>query len=231
MKIKFFTIPNMLTLCNLLCGTAAVVVTLSHGELSLAFYLLIASAIFDFGDGFAAKMLGSYSEMGKQLDSLADVISFGLAPSVILYTMMVGEGFEYLSVVAFAIVACSALRLGKFNIDDSQSTEFCGLPTPANAMFFAALGYLYYNGDTALSPWTCAVLAIFMSSMLISPVRMFSLKFKSWALKDNKLQYSFIALSFIALVVLQVMAIPLIVLAYIAVSVFKGVVAWRVNKK
>lgn len=227
MNIKFFTIPNILTLCNLLCGTAAVVVTLSHGELSLAFYLLIASAIFDFGDGFAAKMLGSYSEMGKQLDSLADVISFGLAPSVILYTMMVGEGFEYLSVVAFAIVACSALRLGKFNIDDSQSTEFCGLPTPANAMFFAASGYLYYNGGFAPSPWVCAAFAIFMSAMLISPVRMFSLKFKSRALKDNKLQYSFIVVSVIALAVLQVMAIPLIVLAYIGVSVVKHVTACR----
>ena len=136
MKIKLFTIPNLLTLSNLFCGSVAVVSALVWGDLKLAFGLMVLAAVFDFFDGFAARLLNQSSPIGLQLDSLADDISFGLAPAAIMYSLyqwMPGiwlpEGYPGL--VVFVFTACAALRLAKFNIDDTQRTEFCGLPSPA----------------------------------------------------------------------------------------------------
>ena len=135
MKIKLFTLPNILTLCNLLCGAAAAVAALRFDNLQWPLLFIVAAAVFDFLDGFAARLFKSYSPLGKELDSLADCVSFGFAPSAILlniYETSGGEGpWGYL---VFILAAFSALRLAKFNIDENQSTQFIGMPTPAAAL-------------------------------------------------------------------------------------------------
>lgn len=227
MKIKLFTIPNLLTLANLFCGSLAVVSALMCGDLKLSFWLIILAAVFDFFDGFAARLLNSTSAIGAELDSLADVISFGLAPSAVLFVMfaelpafwqwsdaVVGSA-QY---VVFIVVAFSALRLAKFNVDTTQHAEFCGLPTPANAMFFASLGFLYATGEIVVFKEMLLLSSIIMSFIMISPIRMFALKFDGFGWKSNQLRYIFILLSAILVVVLQYFSIPIVILMYIIIS-------------
>ena len=163
MNIRLFTIPNCVTLCNLLCGSAAAVMALVHHNLPAAFALVIAAAVFDFLDGFSARLLKSYSGIGVELDSLADMVSFGFAPAAILFTLFgTSESrWEWSETaraagawVPFLITAFSALRLAKFNVDDSQHTEFQGFTTTANAMFCASLGWLSAEGEITLSAET-----------------------------------------------------------------------------
>ena len=133
MKLRLFTFPNILTLCNLLSGCAAVIFALCINDLELAFWCVLVAAVFDFLDGFFARLLEISSPVGKELDSLADMISFGLAPASILYSIYVATGGDELSgFVVFILVAFSALRLAKFNLDERQTSEFIGLPTPAS---------------------------------------------------------------------------------------------------
>ncbi len=150
MKIRLFTIPNLLTLASLLCGSFAVVSALVYGDLALAFWLTIAAGVFDYSDGFVARLLKCPSAIGVQLDSLSDMVSFGFAPSAVLFVLwnnsLPADAEAWLryggSALCFAVAAFSALRLAKFNIDETQHTEFCGLPTPANALFFVSLGWI-----------------------------------------------------------------------------------------
>ncbi len=227
MKIKLFTIPNALTLMNLLCGSFAVVAALAYENLMLAFWLIIAAAVFDFFDGFVARLLHQPSAIGVQLDSLADDISFGFAPSAILFVMFAESPslFEWSQCATtvggyalFVVAAFSALRLAKFNIDDTQHTEFCGLPVPANAMFLASLGMLSQMQMLSLPQEEILVIAFIMSYLLISPVRMFALKFKGFGLRGNELRYGFIALCIVLGIVLRLYAVPVIVLSYIVIS-------------
>ena len=222
MKIKLFTIPNLLTLSNLFCGSVAVVSALVWGDLKLAFGLMVLAAVFDFFDGFAARLLNQSSPIGLQLDSLADDISFGLAPAAIMYSLyqwMPGiwlpEGYPGL--VVFVFTACAALRLAKFNIDETQHTEFCGLPTPANALFFVALGWMDAKTGFNQGGWVLLMVPA-MSWLLISPVRMFAFKFQSFAFKGNEIRYIFIALAVVLLVALGIPAVPIVILLYIAIS-------------
>lgn len=226
MQIKLFTIPNMLTLANLLCGSFAVVSALVYGRLDWAFWLIIAAAAFDFLDGFVARLLKCPSAIGVELDSLSDLISFGFAPAAILFTMYNdasalcawGDTVTLIGRYALFIVAAfSALRLAKFNIDDTQHTEFCGLPTPANALFFASLGWLSISGQV-FNQELLLVLAVVMSALLISPVRMFALKFQGFGWRGNELRYSFILLSAVLVGVLGYYSVPVIILLYILIS-------------
>lgn len=236
MKIRLFTIPNMLTLGNLLCGSAAVVALLLHSDYELAFWLMIASAVCDFFDGFAARLLKSTSPLGVQLDSLADMVSFGLVPSIALFCVYealpqmfdiadnVAEIMRYLT---FIIVAFSALRLAKFNIDDTQHTEFCGLPTPANGLFCLSIAMLAASGDLPLSREVLLLVAVIMAVLLISPIRMFALKFKGFGWKGNEIRYIFLLACVAIIAVLTRMAIPAIIGLYIAISTIR----WCVNRK
>ena len=236
MKIRLFTIPNMLTLGNLLCGSAAVVALLLHSDYELAFCLIIASAVCDFFDGFTARLLKSSSPLGVQLDSLADMVSFGLVPSMALFCVYdalpqmlniadnVAEMMRYLT---FIIVAFSALRLAKFNIDDTQHAEFCGLPTPANGLFCLSIAMLAASGDLALSREVLLVVAVIMAVLLISPIRMFALKFKGFGWKGNEIRYIFLLACVAIIVVLTRMAIPAIIGLYVAISTIR----WSVNRK
>lgn len=234
MKIRLFTIPNMLTLGNLLCGSAAVVALLVHSNYELAFWLMIASAVCDFFDGFAARLLKSASPLGVQLDSLADMVSFGLVPSVALYCVydalpalmqMPDNVSIVLRYLTFIIVAFSALRLAKFNIDDTQHTEFCGLPTPANGLLCLSLAMLAAAGDVALTQEAVVAIAVVMAFLLISPMRMFALKFKGFGWKGNEIRYVFILASVVIAVLFTRFAVPTIILLYIAISA----VRWAIN--
>ncbi|MBQ5878536.1 MAG: CDP-alcohol phosphatidyltransferase family protein, partial [Alistipes sp.] len=146
MKIRLFTIPNFITLANLVCGAMAAVAVLRDGNLTLAFYLVVAAAIFDFFDGMVARLLKQSGPLGVQLDSLADDISFGLVPALVLFALFgrynQGALSEWVGYTTFVVAAFAALRLAKFNIDDTQHTEFEGLPTPAATLLVTSLGVL-----------------------------------------------------------------------------------------
>lgn len=218
MNIITKSVPNTITILNLFAGCFAVVSAL-NGDLVTAFYCMIASLVFDFCDGFAARLLKAYSPMGKELDSLADMVSFGLVPACITYTL----GIEWFG---FVIAAFSALRLAKFNIDTRQSEQFIGLATPANAIFFGAIGYIAQTDPTScllsyVNETTLCVAVVVMSLLLVSEIPMFSLKFKSYAFSKNKLVYSFVLLSIISLILFKIAAIPFIVIAYIVVSIIQ----------
>ncbi len=202
MKIKMFTIPNMITLANLACGCAAIVFAMSvPGSLAIAFWFIAAAAVFDFLDGFVARLTKQYSDIGVQLDSLADMVSFGAAPAAILFVMYrdsfaIWNPGPFLAAwpgwIVFAVALFSALRLARFNIDDTQTDEFVGLPTPAAALMIASLGWLTYTGDFEVGREIILVFALVVSYLLICPVRMFSLKFKSFGWKGNELRYAFL---------------------------------------
>ncbi len=225
MKIKLFTIPNILTLLNLACGFAAISVTLLDKNIELAFIFIIIATVFDFLDGFAARLLKAYSLLGKELDSLADMVSFGVAPATIVMVMFM-EMDSKLAPLAVIIALFSALRLAKFNIDENQTSEFIGLPTPANAIFFASCGWMFQNEliFTTHNEWTLALITVVMSFWLISNIKMFSLKFKSYAIKDNYVVYSFLLCSLISLIIWQISALPLIIMTYICISVFANLI-------
>ncbi|WP_300723388.1 CDP-diacylglycerol--serine O-phosphatidyltransferase [uncultured Alistipes sp.] len=225
MKVRFFTIPNLLTLSNLMCGTFAALAALVYDNLEWAFWFVILAAVFDFFDGFAARLLRQSSPIGVQLDSLADMISFGFVPAAVLYAMTtrtMGEEQTLLryayAVASFLLAAFSALRLAKFNIDDSQHEEFCGLPTPANALFFTSLGLISARtGFDFGGEWLICIMPV-MAWLLISPVRMFSLKFKGFGWRGNEIRYLFLALCVALIAILQLYSIPTIILLYILVS-------------
>lgn len=226
----------MLTLGNLVCGASAAIALLAHGDFELAFWLVVASAVFDFFDGFAARLLRSTSAIGVQLDSLADMVSFGVVPAVAMFCWyndaaqmsQLSDGIinagAYLTLI---IAAFSALRLAKFNIDDTQHAEFCGLPTPANGLFCLSLAMLASMGEIALAKEVILIIAIVMACMLISPVRMFALKFKGFGWKGNEIRYSFIAICLAMIILFTKFAVPSIILLYIVISS----VRWAINSR
>lgn len=228
MKPRYFTIPNMLTLGNLLCGCFAVYYALVVGDLRTVFWLVAASAVFDFLDGFTARLLKSYSPLGKELDSLADMVSFGLVPAAALFRLyMLADGAQPFGFIIFIITLFSALRLAKFNIDEEQGEEFIGLNTPANTLLITSFGYVFSDGVLPFAAEWLIAGAVVLAVMLIVPVRMFSLKFKTFAFKNNVLRYVFLGLSLIALVVFGIAALPVIMTAYVIVSVVRNFVGTK----
>ncbi|WP_298063123.1 CDP-diacylglycerol--serine O-phosphatidyltransferase [uncultured Rikenella sp.] len=218
MKKVFAFIPNLLTLCNLLSGCAAVSVLFLGADFAAAFWLVIAAAVFDFFDGFAARMLHVSSPIGKELDSLADMVSFGLVPAVVAFRMLAMSGLGWLAYGGFLIVAFSALRLAKFNVDERQTEEFRGLPTPACALFFVSLPML--DADWVAGSYLLLLgLTVAFSALLVCDMPMFSLKFKSFGWKNNRLRYVFLFLSVILIVWLRMAAPAAIVLTYIVISI------------
>ena len=225
-------IPNLLTLLNLTCGFIAIIMAFDPGTLLYAPYLIFIAAIFDFSDGFAARLLKAYSELGKQLDSMADMVSFGVAPGVIAYQLIQvayapyihtnGYVFALSIIVPALIPICSALRLAKFNIDERQSSSFIGLPTPASAILIVSLalvllGYNTSNGIQALITNPLIITGIIIANcfLMVSELPMFSLKFKSLALKANLTQYIFLTISLILIISFQFYALPLIIGVFI----------------
>lgn len=188
-------IPNTITCCNLISGCTAIVFAL-YGDPTMALLWIIMGAVFDFFDGMSARLLGVSSPIGKELDSLADVVTFGVAPSAIIFSYLSGfhQHIPFLPFVAFVMAAFSALRLAKFNLDERQTTSFIGLPTPANALFWGSLIVSLGDKWTDSSYVMWAIIAmIFVSSyLLIAELPLFALKFKNWGLKGNEVKYIFV---------------------------------------
>ena len=202
--MNFFNrnLPNAITCCNLLSGCVAAVLAF-EGNYRAAFGFIILGAVFDFFDGMTARLLGVSGPMGKELDSLADDITFGFAPSVMVFSFFKDAAcpafllplYGYLPYSAFLISAFSALRLAKFNIDKRQTSSFIGLPTPADALFWGSLiiGLGHWFTEGPLNVLWLLALVIIMSLSLVAELPMFSLKFKNLGWADNKVRYIFLA--------------------------------------
>ena len=232
MKIRLFTVPNMLTLANLLAGCAAIIFTLQYHAYETAFWLIIAAAIFDFLDGFAARLLKQTSPLGVQLDSLADDVTFGLAPAIVMYDLYINsisyygldpEVMGWLKWGVLIIAAFSVLRLAKFNIDTTQSAEFEGLPTPANALMLMSLAVLSEAGKVTLHQESILLISLAAALLLISPIRMFALKFKSFGIKGNELRYGFIVAALALIILVPAYSLLAIIVLYIALSTLRWV--------
>lgn len=227
-RIRLFTIPNLMTCGNLLCGCLGVVFSF-RGDLLLAGALIFVAAVLDFLDGFAARLLNQSSPIGKQLDSLADMVTFGLLPSMILFqylersnTSIEIEGMLR-SFSAFILTIFSALRLAKFNIDTRQSDSFIGVPTPANAILVASLPFILRNNPAyeslILNPAVLVGYTLLMSFLLVMEMPLLAFKFKTFGWKDNQIKYIFLGLSVILLILLNFAAVPLIVGLYVLLSI------------
>jgi CDP-diacylglycerol--serine O-phosphatidyltransferase len=234
-------IPNTLTVLNLLCGLISITLTI-RGNYPYAALFIFVAAVFDFMDGNAARMLHAYSELGKQLDSLADLVSFGVAPGLMIFQMVSAQcagscnTLERLHIAPYFVLiipVCSALRLAKFNIDLRQEVNFIGIPTPANAIFFASIPLVLYvqpglfsliHLDFLVTMFSntriLTILAVFFSYLLISEFKIFSMKFKSFTWQGNQLRYVFLISSLVLFVLFFLSAIPLIIILYILLSIF-----------
>ena len=234
----FFWVPNTITALNLVCGCLAVFFAIDN-QLGLAAVFIFAASVFDFLDGFSARLLQAYSSIGKELDSLADTVSFGLAPAAIVFTMLeltlFGKNQHIQDIEAnlsqwilllssLVIPIAGAFRLAKFNTDDRQSDQFLGMPIPANAIFFASLALILVLGDRSiiepliLNKYTLLISIFSCSFLMVSELPMFNLKFKNLKLKENGLRYLFIAITILMLIFLQVYALPLIIIWYVLLS-------------
>jgi CDP-diacylglycerol--serine O-phosphatidyltransferase len=238
MKIKE-NVPNFFTLCNLLCGCIAIVFAFDQNLIWSAYIAGIA-CVFDFSDGLSARILKTHSELGKQLDSLADMVSFGLLPGILMFRMLNSLPYfpyitfsAYLPFLAFLIPVFSAIRLAKFNLDTRQSNSFLGLPTPANTILIASLPLIMRSenilGGEAikqfiLHPYFLICLTIISSVALIAPFPLFALKFKNFSWADNKVRYIFLMIAPALLVIFKFVGIPLIIILYIVLSVINNIV-------
>lgn len=227
------SIPSIITSLNLLSGSIATILAL-NGETQAAVYLILLATVFDFFDGFAARLLKAVSEFGKQLDSLADLISFGLAPSALLYYFIESNQIltGYFPYVAMLIVVFSALRLAKFNIDTEQKTEFLGLPTPASALLIISI--CWYSQDSSNNllaffkvDYVIVTTILLISFLMVLPIRLLSLKIKSFKLKEIKWQVLLLSLSLILLIIFKISGIGMSIILYIALSIIKQLVTTK----
>lgn len=220
-------IPNLTTCCNLFAGCIATVMAF-RGNYEAATLFIILGAIFDFFDGMLARLFHVSGPLGKELDSLADDITFGLAPSAIVFSLFQEVNYPdflmpvagYFPYTAFIIAVFSALRLAKFNIDPRQSSSFIGLPTPANALFWGSLvvgGHDFLTSST-FNALYLFLLVILMSWLLVAEVPMFSLKFKNLSWKSNKVSYIFLLVCIPLLVCLRISGFAAIIAWYILLS-------------
>jgi CDP-diacylglycerol--serine O-phosphatidyltransferase len=244
-------IPNLITLLNVLCGCIAVVFAVEN-QLEMAALFVFLGIFFDFFDGLAARALQVKSELGLQLDSLADMITSGLVPGIVMFQLLkmasvggwnieVGESgsaplFDgspllILPFAGFLITMASAYRLAKFNIDEKQVSSFIGLPTPANTLliFSLPLILLYHHNDflngIILNQWFLIGMTLLSSFLLNANIPLFALKFKNWSFKDNALRYVFIVLCLVLIVTMQYLAIPVIIGFYIISSILSNLKA------
>jgi len=240
-------IPNALTLLNLSSGIIAVIFAV-QGNLVLAAYFVFAGVFFDFFDGMAARLLNVQGELGLQLDSLADVVTAGVVPGIVLYQLFqlsMGQnyiegadilglhpldsfsGINLLPFLGILVSLGSAYRLAKFNIDDQQTSSFVGLPTPANALLILSLPLMLYYQPGAfdaliLNKWFLIALTLFSTYILNARIPLFALKFKTWGFQENALRYVFLICSLLLLILLQYAGIPLIIILYILLSIWSN---------
>lgn len=221
-------IPNTITCCNLVSGCIAICYAFVHDP-KMALVFIIIGAVFDFFDGMAARLLHVSSPIGKELDSLADVITFGVAPSTIMFSQLSAMDYPKLLLpvadlvpfLAYVMAAFSALRLAKFNLDERQSLGFIGLPTPANALFWGALivgAHGFFETSSAMT--LLLILMMFVSCyLLIAEIPMFALKFKQWGWKGNEVKYIFLLSCVPLLIIFKITAFAIIIAWYVALSI------------
>lgn len=228
MKIKA-QIPNLLTLLNLFFGVIGIIWVLDGNIQSGAYFILIAAG-FDFLDGFVARLLKVQSEIGKELDSLADVVSFGVLPGLILFMMVKNQTGpqSFLPYLTLIVPMLSAYRLAKFNLDTRQSDRFIGLPTPANALFIGTLPYLMDQWSIfeywLSSPIVLVILAWIFALLLVAEISLIALKFKRLAFSKNIFRYTLIFIGVAIFAWIQLAGIPLVILAYIGLSVVENAI-------
>ena len=222
-------VPNFITLLNLLSGGIAVIFAVK-GDLSTAALFVFFGIFFDFFDGFLARKLNVSSEMGLQLDSLADLVTSGLVPALVLVNLIELSILPwqdtncFLPYLGLLVLLCSAYRLAKFNISTEQSQFFIGLPTPANALLIMSLPLVldYQNSDSynalILNPFFLVVVTLLSSFLLNAPVKLIALKFKTWNFSENASKYTLIIFSLVALILFKFAGIPLIIIFYIMLS-------------
>lgn len=251
-------IPNLFTLLNLFFGCIAIVFTLQNGilisvsaegtelldipeKIWMASLFIGIAAVVDFLDGFVARLFNATSEMGKQLDSLADVVSFGVAPSMIIYQFLRlsfaqeegGLDVSFLWLLpAFVLPCAAAWRLARFNLDSSQSYSFKGMPVPAVGLFVASLPLIYWNVNEAwvfsllLNKWFLYAMVFVLSYLMVSTLPLMAMKFKDYSIKHNIPRYLLIIIAALSIVLLKWLAVPVIVVAYVLLSLlFKNKIA------
>ncbi len=242
MKTALKQIPNLITLLNLLSGSLSVAF-IAAGEVRSGIILIALAAVFDFLDGLTARLLKVQSEMGKQLDTLADIISFGFAPSFLFFEhtrllllsktqepeLVSLNGFNLVLVfIPFVFVLFAAIRLARFNIDPRQKKTFIGLPSPAAALLVSSALWIYYtphfeNMNLFLeNPVYLNISLVFISFLMVAPLKFFSLKFNGLSWKKNQIRYLFTGISAILLITLQTMALPVIISIYIVFSIISN---------
>lgn len=227
-------IPNTITLLNLLSGFAATVYAIK-GYNDYAAFCIMAGMLFDFVDGLAARLLKVYSDIGKDLDSLADLVTFGIAPGAIVLNLLTGcgIGFLYAFAVAALIPAASALRLARFNNDATQATSFRGMATPASAFIIVSVVLASAFTEVTLydmmvaSPWFIIVLAIILSVMMNINAKMFSLKFVNLRWSGNEDRWIFAVVSLVLLAIFRIASLPMIMATYIILSLLFNIPALR----
>ena len=230
MRLKYH-IPNTITCCNLLSGCLSILFSCS-GMPVAASLMIFAAGLFDFFDGFAARLLDAHSPIGADLDSLSDVVSFGVAPGMIMYRLMV-EGMadpiwplgtvSLFACLAFLLPVFAAVRLAKFNVDDRQTTSFIGLPTPPMAIFMASLSLAFWQlgilGQPVLHPYLGLGIVLLFSFMMVCNRPFFSFKVKSMRWKGNEIRWIFLIAAVAGLAVFRLVALPFILLLYVLLSV------------
>ncbi|PHR74577.1 MAG: phosphatidylserine synthase [Lutibacter sp.] len=237
-------IPNIITLLNLLAGIIATMLAV-EGNLVLAGIFVLIGIFFDFFDGFFARLLNVQGELGKQLDSLADMVTSGVVPGIIMYqlikqsstlwneegissTSLFIDGISYLPLIGLLITLAAAYRLANFNIDERQTSSFIGLPTPANALFVLSLPLILkysdvdFANDLIRNKWFLIAVTLLGSYIMNAEIPLFSLKFKDYSFKNNVIKYIFILLSIVLLVLLQFVAIPVIIVLYVLFSIVEN---------
>lgn len=234
-------IPNLLTATNLLCGTIALVY-IANGDLPGASLMVVIALVMDFFDGFVARLLGVSSPIGKELDSLADMVTFGVVPGFIMArliqeslaldfppsTVLSTEVAPYY-LVGFLIPVFSAFRLAKFNLDTRQSDAFYGVPTPANTILILSFWLIgAYRPDNFLATWlsntwVLIALAIISSYLLVADVRLLALKFKNFSVQDNLFRYILIGSAILLLIIFQYVGVPFIILLYLILSMVDNI--------
>lgn len=224
--IKF--IPNLFTLLNLSAGCIGVVFAFTS-DLRMVSVMIFISLIFDYLDGMAARLLNAGSPIGKELDSLADLVSFGLLPALIAYILLHSGDFSQWAYLSFLITIFSAYRLAKFNIDDRQSVNFIGLPTPANALFWSSFPLIIYGENTGgistfmaefmSQPMVIVICILLFSYLLIAKINLFSLKFKNFSWTNNQPRYIFLSAILILILAMSYYALPFILILYLLISI------------
>ena len=226
-------IPNTITSMNLLSGVMGVIFTL-EGHLEWALPLMILAAVFDFCDGLAARLLDAHSPIGGELDSLADLVSFGVLPSLMLYRVMPADAPALLRYVPLFVAVMSAVRLAKFNVDDRQTLDFLGLPTPSCAMICGSLAYfLHAEGGVpaGAGPWLVAAIAVVLGLLLVSEIPMFGMKIKKGhkLLDTKRIAFLILAVACVLVPLLFKQNWSLAVLAVFSVYVIENLVVALIN--